>query len=107
VEAELYSRTVSSDEASEGYFMVMKDRLSFFPMVGRVFEIQSGRSIRKVKVESYHCECRGPETPHDHYLVRWDDLKKGDQIFVKRDGKKAGRYILQMRSAVGQKSFCG
>jgi len=107
VKPDLYSRTVSADEAKEGYLMILKDRLSFFPMVGRIFEMQSGSSIRKVKLESYHCECRGPDTPHDHYFVRWDELKKGDRVLIQRDGKKAGRYVLQLQSAIGQKGFCG
>ena len=69
--------------------------------------MQTGRTIQKARLESYHCECRGPEAPHDHYFVRWDDLKKGDQVVVRRDEKKAGRYILQLKSAVGQKGLCG
>lgn len=104
---DLYSRIISSDEEKEGYFFVSKDRLSFFPTVGRVFELQSGKSIRKAKLESYHCECRGPEAPHDHYFVRWDDVKKGDRILVQRDSKKAGRYVLQLQSSAGQKGNCG
>ncbi|HLE33259.1 MAG TPA: hypothetical protein VJB38_11695 [Bacteroidota bacterium] len=104
---DLYSRTISPDEEKKGYFFVLKDRLSFFPLVGRVFELQSGKSVRKVKLESYHCECRGPEAPHDHYFVRWEDLKKGDRILVQRDAKKAGRYVLQLQSSISQKSNCG
>ena len=107
MKTELYSRTVSVDEAKEGYIMVLKDRLSFFPMVGRVFELQSGSTIREVKLESYHCECRGPEAPHDHYFVRWNELKKGDRVLIQRDKKKAGKYILQLHSTVAQKEFCG
>ncbi len=104
---DLYSRTISSDEEKEGYFFVLKDRLSFFPAAGRVFELQSGKSTRTAKIESYHCECRGPEAPHDHYFVRWNDLKKGDRVVVRRDDKKAGRYVLQLQSSIGQKGHCG
>lgn len=104
---DLYGRTISSDEEQEGYFFVLKDRLSFFPAVGRAFELRSGTSIREVKLESYHCECRGPEAPHDHYFVRWNSLKKGDRILVQRDAKKAGRYVLQLQSSTSQKGRCG
>jgi len=107
VEKELYSRTISAEEGKEGYIMVTKDRLSFFPAIGRMFDVQSGSSVRKVKIESYHCECRGPEAPHDHYYVRWPDLKKGDRVLLQKDKKKAGKYILQLHSAVAQTEFCG
>lgn len=107
MKGELYTRTVSSDEEKKGYFFVMKDRVSFFPAPGRTFELQAGKSIRKVKLESYHCECRGPEAPHDHYFVRWSDLKKGDKIVVRQDPKKAGRYVLQLQSSIGQRGNCG
>jgi len=104
---ELYNRTISAEESKEGYFMILKDRLSFFPMIGRAFELQSGSAAREARVESYHCECRGPDKPHDHYFVRWNDLKKGDQIVVRRDMKKPARYQLQIRSAIAQQGFCG
>jgi hypothetical protein len=102
-----YDRSISAEEAREGYIMVLKDRLSFFPLPGRNFEIHSGQSTRTVRVESYHCECRGPEKPHEHYFLRWEGLKKGDRVLIQKDMRKAGRYLFSVRSRVGQREFCG
>lgn len=104
---EVYSRKISPDEASKNYMFVLKDSLSFFPMSGRMFELHKGSSLKRVKVESYHCTCRGPEAPHEHYFIPWDGLKAGDMIFIKKDSKKATRYLLQVRSTEGQSGFCG
>ena len=102
-----YDRTISAEEAKEGYVMILKDCLSFFPLAGRPFEVSSGSTARTVRVESYRCECRGPEKPHEHYFLRWNGLRKGDRILVQRDTRKAGRYLLSVRSRIGQQGFCG
>ena len=103
---EVYSRKISSEEANESYVLVFKDRLSFFP-TGKTFELNQGPAQKHVKVESYRCTCRGPESPHVHYFIKWDGLKAGDTVFIKKDPKKATRYLLQMRSAEGQGGLCG
>ena len=77
-----YERKISSEEASEGYIMVLKDRLGFFPPVGQDFSL-SGAPAR---VESRYCECRGPEKPHDHYFIRRAGLGKGQRIAITREG---------------------
>lgn len=87
--------------------MILKNHLPFFPMIGRTFELFSGSAPRRAKVEAYHCECRGPDKPHDHYFIRWNDLHPGDQIVIRRDQRKAGKYHLQIRSTVAQQGFCG
>ena len=102
-----YCRMISYEEAREGYFMVLKDQLSFFPVSGTAFEVLHGGSRTMVTVESYMCECRGPEKPHLHYFVRWKGLRVGDRITLRSSGQKAGRYIMQVRSAAAQREFCG
>jgi len=102
-----YCRTISHEEGQQGYFMVLKDQISFFPLSGSTFEIVSGESITKATVESYACECRGPEKPHRHYFIRWKGLRAGDRITVRKSGKKPGRYIMQVRSVLAQQQFCG
>jgi hypothetical protein len=90
----VYSKKVTSEEAREGYVLVLKNQLSFFPGAGRTFRlVRDGRSTR-VKVESYHCTCRGPEEPHRHFFIRSKGLKTGDQVIVRKDGSKDARYML-------------
>ncbi|MBI4428908.1 MAG: hypothetical protein HY562_07300 [Ignavibacteriales bacterium] len=102
-----YSRKISAEEARENYILVYKEKLAFFPMLGRQFDLMHGATHKRAKVESYHCECRGPESAHEHYFIRWEGLKAGDNIFVQRDPKKAGKYKLQIRSDSAQRGMCG
>lgn len=77
-----YERTISSFEAEQGYFLILKNKLSFFPSVGSTFSLTNGHMKKKAKIESYHCECQGPDQPHEHYFVRWSGLAKGDHLTV-------------------------
>ena len=103
----MYSRKISSEEEKENYVMVFKDKLSFFPTAGRTFELYQGPALKHVKVESYRCTCRGPESPHEHYFIAWKGLKAGDTVIIKKDPKKAAGYTLQLRSSEGQAELCG
>jgi hypothetical protein len=84
--AETYERKISSEEAREGYVMVLKDRLNFFPPIGQPFELVDGGGRAKAVVEAEHCECRGPDKPHEHYRVRLAGLVKGQKITFARAG---------------------
>lgn len=102
-----YVRTISDEEARNGYFMVVKDRLSFFPLPGTPFELCYGSTVQQAKVESHRCECRGHEKPHEHYFVRFHGLKPGDRIIVRRDPRQPNRYCVSVNSAIAQEAFCG
>ncbi|MGA9406504.1 MAG: hypothetical protein WBW71_05150 [Bacteroidota bacterium] len=91
-----YERKISSEEAMNGYFLVLKNRLPFFPSIGSPFSVNVGAVKKKTVVESYHCECRGPEEPHDHYFVRWPGLAKGDRIFVRKNAKDKNCYAIRV-----------
>ena len=104
---EVYSRKISSEEANESYVLVFKDKLSFFPTAGRTFELYQGPAQKSVKVESYRCTCRGPESPHEHYFIPWKGLKAGDTAIIRKNPKKAAGYTLQLRSSEGQGGLCG
>jgi len=93
-----YSRTISSEEAREGYILVLKYRLPFFPPLGRRFDLAEGHSHRKTRVESYRCTCRGPELPHEHYFIRWKGLKPKVTVEIKRDSEHKSRYTIRMRN---------
>ena len=80
----IYERKISSEEASQGYFLVLKNKLPFFPQIGRPFSVKLGAKKKKGIVESYHCECQGADTPHEHYFVRWKGLAKGDRLIIKK-----------------------
>jgi hypothetical protein len=89
-----YSRKVASEEAREGYIMVLKGALAFFPALGKPFEMRRGRSTRAVRIESRPCTCRGPDKPHEHYFIRWNGLNTGDRIAIRKKGASEGAYVL-------------
>ena len=92
-----YTRKISSEEAREGYVLVVKSRLSFFPPLGNTFQLIHDHKRSRARVESYRCTCRGPALPHEHYFIRWKGLKDGDRIEIREDAKKLGRYIIRVR----------
>jgi len=88
--AKPYRRKVSTEEAREGYLLVTKDRLSFFPPPGTHFRLRVKERSRDVRVESYHCACRGPDKLHEHWFLRWPTLAAGDLVEITADGS---RYV--------------
>jgi len=91
-----YSRRISAEEAREGYVMVLKSRLTFFPPVQRSFDLASTGLRRRTRVQSYRCTCRGPDSPHEHYFIRWKGLRRGDHVEIQKDTKKEGRYLIRI-----------
>jgi hypothetical protein len=91
-----YERKISADEEREGYFLVLKNKLSFFPPAGTTFSVKVGQKQKKTMVESYHCECMGPDEPHEHYFVQWKGLAKGDHIVVKKTGNTGNLYSIRI-----------
>ncbi len=89
-----YERKISSEEASQKYFLVLKNKLQFFPTAGTPFSVKIGAKEKRALVESYHCECRGPEEPHEHFFVRWPGLAKGDRIFVQKNARGKNLYSI-------------
>jgi len=91
-----YARKISSEEAREGYVMILKNRLAFFPPVGKTFHLIHDNVRSRARVESYRCTCRGPDLPHEHYFIRWKGLKARDRIDIREDPSKQSRYIIQI-----------
>lgn len=89
-----FSRKLSAEEVKKGYIFVLKDRLSYFPAVGKPFELRSDKTTKQAYVESYHCTCRGPQLPHEHYFIRWDGLRFGDRISIDKAEKAGDGYRL-------------
>jgi hypothetical protein len=69
-EDETFERVASPEEAREGYLLVEKRRLAFFPAMGERFELRGPGGARQAMVETRACRCRGPEKAHEHYFVR-------------------------------------
>jgi hypothetical protein len=92
----VYSRRVSSEEAREGYLLVLKNKLRFFPPLGTGFDIVQDDVIGEAKVESYRCTCRGPDLPHEHYFIRRMGLKARDRVEIREDPERQGRYVLKI-----------
>ncbi|MFA6540626.1 MAG: hypothetical protein WCT99_03415 [Bacteroidota bacterium] len=91
-----YERTISAEEARQRYFLVLKNKLPFFHGVGTPFSVKVGTQKKKAVVESYHCECQGPDQPHEHYFVRWNGLAKGDRLIVKKTSEKENLYSIRI-----------
>ena len=91
-----YSRRVSSEEAREGCLLVLKNKLQFFPPLGKRFSLVQDGVVKNVKVESYPCTCRGPELSHEHYFIRWKGLRPKDRVEIREDIEE-GRYIIRVR----------
>lgn len=90
-----YTRKVLSKEAKEGYILILKNQLSYFPPLRKRFLLTSGEKVKRVAVESYSCTCVGPDKPHEHYFIRWPGLRKGTHLQIDRDSEAPGRYILK------------
>ena len=91
-----FKRRISSEESKKGYIFVLKDKLDFFPSVGKSFELHSAGKKKDSRVETYRCTCRGPELPHDHYFVRWEGLKFGDKVSIKKDEKEENKFEISV-----------
>jgi hypothetical protein len=93
---DVFTRKLSAEEVKKGYIFVLKDRLSFFPAAGKPFDLKSDKTQKQASVESYHCTCRGPQLPHEHYFIRWDGLRFGDKISIVKDKKAENTYQLTL-----------
>jgi hypothetical protein len=94
-----YRRRISTEEAREGYILVLKARLNFFPRDGAFFMLVCGGASARTRVEAVSCTCRGPETPHEHYFMRWPGMNVGQRIEIEqREGDDDGppRYSLRL-----------
>jgi hypothetical protein len=102
-----YTRRISAEEAREGYVLVLKDKLAWFPAVGRSFQVVMGPSTKRIAVQSYRCECRGPKEPHEHYYLPLDGLEKGDTLIINKEESKAHTYSLRVLNAHAAVGCCG
>jgi hypothetical protein len=89
-----YTRKISADEELHKYIFILKNGLTFFPPIGTPFTLIHGKLKNRVCVESYHCTCRGPQLPHEHYLIGWEGVRRGDKITITRDSKVGDHYVL-------------
>jgi hypothetical protein len=92
----VYVRRISSEEAREGYIMILKSRLAFFPPAKSDFDLIGSNLQRRVRVESYGCTCRGPDFPHEHYFISWKGLKAGNLVEIHEDPRERKKYVLRV-----------
>ncbi len=94
---DVYRRRLSSEEAREGYVLILRDRLSFFPPIGRRFNLAGpGVAQTEAAVEARPCICRGPDLPHEHYFIRLPGLARGQEIEIARLPGSPGAYALRV-----------
>jgi len=89
----IYSRKISEKEAQNDFIFILKSRLSRFPPLKNDFKLINGGLTRVVKIESYPCICRGPDKSHEHYFIRWDGLKVGDNVKIVKNEEGYGLLI--------------
>ena len=97
MQKDVYTKKITSEEEQKRFVLVLKDRLSFFPLEGKPFRLIHNGMPKKARVESYPCSCRGPDEPHSHYFLKTAGLKAGDRVIIQRDAKGATRYVLQVK----------
>jgi hypothetical protein len=97
LQKDVYSKKITSEEEQKHFVLVLKDRLSFFPLEGKNFRLIHNGQPKKARVESYPCSCRGPDEPHSHYFVKTSGLKAGDRVIIQKDTKETTRYFLQVK----------
>lgn len=78
-----YSRRISKKEADKGFIFILKSKLSYFPKSS--FTLTDGDISVIKEIKSYPCICRGPERPHDHYYISWDNLEAGNIIEIRKN----------------------
>jgi hypothetical protein len=93
-----YSRKISKKEAENDFIFILKNKLSFFPPLYQDFFIDNGEVLKKVKVESYPCTCRGPDLPHEHYFIKCSGLKKGVKVEIEKDQFNQDQYVIKISS---------
>lgn len=91
-----YSRKISKSEADNDFIFILKNKLSFFPQLGEDFILKDGEISCQVQVESYPCTCRGPERPHEHYFIKWEGLKPGNKVEIKKIMSKNNEYTMKV-----------
>ncbi len=88
-----YSRKISKKESDNGFIFILKSKLSYFPKSS--FTLSDGDISLEREIKSYPCTCRGPDRPHDHYYISWDNLEVGDIIEIRKNDS-GGYYITQL-----------
>jgi hypothetical protein len=78
-----YERRISSEEAREGYILILRNRLALFPPPGEDFVLVADGAAFRTRVEASPCECRGPAEPHEHYFIRRPGLVRGQRIVIR------------------------
>ncbi|UTB33776.1 MAG: hypothetical protein NKF70_06115 [Methanobacterium sp. ERen5] len=78
-----YSRKISKKEADNGFIFILKSKLSYFPKSS--FTLSDGDITEVREIKSYSCTCRGPDKPHNHYYISWDNLEVGNIIEIRKN----------------------
>lgn len=63
----IYSRRLSTTEIKEGFILILKGKVKFFPEVGKTFRLRFGGKEYKTSVKAIDCTCQGPDKPHVHW----------------------------------------
>jgi hypothetical protein len=93
----IFLRKVSVVEATEEYILIPKNELGYFPPVNKTFQLVDEGNRRKAKVESYQCNCRGPEEPHEHFFLTKSCLQKMDNVEICKVDETSYSLIIKRR----------
>ncbi len=98
MEINYYTRTISLEEAREGFIYILKHRLPVFPSLGQLFTLKTEEKERIVKIEQKKCDCLGEDHPHEHYLIRWSGLSEGDHIVIEQNHTTPRLYRMKIEA---------
>ncbi|MHA1713806.1 MAG: hypothetical protein ACTSW4_07210 [Candidatus Ranarchaeia archaeon] len=97
-----YRKKISAYEEEKRKILILKSQLGKFPPPGTPFTMQFHSNKITTMINSVSCECRGPDTPHVHYLLDldklWDVAKLRKGIIVKILNQKKGEYIIHLQT---------
>ena len=71
-----YEKTLSQSEVLNKQIIIVKQALKLFPKPWKDFTLYVGKEKLTTHIESISCTCTGIQMPHQHYLLRDENLIK-------------------------------
>ena len=96
--ADEYRRKISGEEAQERYIAIVKNKLEFFPKVGKPFKLKVKNKQFEITVEPHEVWSMGPKKPQLNYRIDakifWEifPLHFGQTVHIEK--KKDDLYVL-------------
>ncbi|NOZ60053.1 MAG: hypothetical protein GXO74_00075 [Calditrichaeota bacterium] len=96
--AEEYRRKISGEEAQERYIAIVKNKLDFFPKIGKPFTLKVKDKKFETTIQPHEVWTMGPKKPQQNYRIDakpfWEifPLHFGQSVHITK--KKDDVYVL-------------